>query len=142
MNEGKPTFIPIREGVPQLEHPPTLAAVPLLKSLTMKVVATWLRPRHAARQKKTQLNLEKILAVAGHCRTRDELEAVLGHPAYSLSGRDFASNRRHPDHVEVYLVSGCTVEVLFFLAERRIEFFGFRTPKATDFVLGLVDDRH
>lgn len=143
MSAGKPTYIPIREDVPQLVHRPPLA-VSVVKELAIRAAAPLFRRLNTARHRTRERDLQELLTKAAHCRSRNELEAVLGQPAYSLSGHDFTiteanGKSHHPDHVEVYLVSGCTIDVLFFPAEGRFEMHGFPSPTSTDIVLGFKD---
>lgn len=143
MSEGKPPYFPGCEAIPQLEHRPPLA-VSVLKRLAIKVAAPWLRPLNARRHRARQRDLEQIFADVIHCRSRDDLEAVLGQPAYAMSGHlftisDASGKSRHPDRVEVYLVSGCTIDVLFFSEDGRFEVHGCPSPTAADVVLGFED---
>jgi hypothetical protein len=133
-------MIPIREGIPLLEQRPCIE-ISHLQSSAIQLAAPLMRRLNTARYKRMRKRLAKILAAASRCQTRDELEAVLGRPKYSLSPNtcgmvDLTGKSRHPDHVEVYLVSGCTVDMWFFLSEGQFELLGSPCMTLTDIVLG------
>lgn len=105
------------------------------------MAAPFIRRWNAAKRIGRLRAIVRILGDVKRCASRDELEAVLGRPKYTLDGhlhttKDESGNERHPDHVEVYLVSGCTIDVLFFFSEDKVEAVGFPSPTAVDVVLG------
>jgi len=135
-------MIPIREAVPHLEQRPLLATS-CFSRLVAWIEARWFPSRIAARYARKQRALEEILASGMRARSRDELEAVFGPPAYSLNPRDFSlldrsGRSRKPDHVEVYMVSGCMIDMCFFLQEGTFELMGAPYPTAADIHLALL----
>jgi hypothetical protein len=134
-------MIPIRDDVPRREHRPPLD-VPVFKRLAIRLAAPLFQRLNAARHQAAERELMRILTAARECRTRPDLEALLGRPAYALDPTGFSigeanGRSRRPDHVEVYLSRGCTIDVLFFLDEATIELVGFCSPNAVDAVLGF-----
>jgi hypothetical protein len=121
-------------------------AISTLKRVAIKAFARWLRPLNDARRETKFAKVNEILAKTVGCCSRDELERVIGRPVYSLNGRNFSGTYsggkvQHADHVEVYLVSGCTIEALFFLQEGKVELCGYPSPTAMDVVLAFESTR-
>jgi len=131
--------IPLCEGVHCLHERPSINASRPAR-LLIRIAAPLLRPLNAIRRNIRRARLPKLLEAATRCTNRSDIESCLGRPAYAMDGSlyeitDKAGKSRHPDYVEVYVRSGCSIDLLFFTAEERIEAFGVPSPTLVDTVL-------
>ena len=127
------------DDVPFLEHRPPLG-ISAGKRWAIRLAAPLLRPWNAARHKRAWRAAERMYHGLVGCECRERLEAVLGKPAYSLPVDQFSFTSggitRRPEHVEVYLILGYTIDVLFYTDKPKIEFVMRPSPTAIDVLLG------
>ena len=90
--------------------------------LTMRTCLPWLPKMGRAER------LKRTLCAVKQCRSREELERLLGPPQYALNPSLYLittpdGQTQRPEHVEVDIAAGCVYDVTFFSNAESVEVF-------------------
>lgn len=89
--------------------------------------------------------MREVLELANECKSRDQLENLLGRPRYALDGTLYSriptdsGNLEQPEIVEVYELDNCGIE-LMFRNDRMIGMFGIPMPTSWEIVCNALPE--
>jgi hypothetical protein len=137
-------MLPIREDILALDEPPLTREVSFWPGIG--IAARLLKRWRASQRGKKEARLSELLSAPSRCRTRAELETLLGQPKYALTGNCGGTSRQgeaieHPDRIEVYEVDNCTIQLWFFLEERRVMALGSVSATSMDLWEAIQEQR-